>query len=154
MRLFFLLLLIAASAAQAGDIIRWTDEHGNVHFADRPPSTTEGVAVKMQSANTVVNKHLDEIKTQGNSMGSWSARVEKDRKARAAVRRNNRRYSKTPGKNSSSSGSEAQSSLETDFIDRQRKQDAALRRLQNRNALERKSNEALAQGRRNQNFRY
>ncbi|MEC9340648.1 MAG: DUF4124 domain-containing protein, partial [Pseudomonadota bacterium] len=33
---FFLCVLTGAAAAAYGEVYRWVDEHGNVHFGDRP----------------------------------------------------------------------------------------------------------------------
>lgn len=42
------LLLLAALAAHAGDIHRWTDSAGNVHFGDRPPLATDSEIVRLR----------------------------------------------------------------------------------------------------------
>jgi hypothetical protein len=38
-RLLPLFLLLLGSAAQAGDIYRWTDAQGRTHYGDRPPAS-------------------------------------------------------------------------------------------------------------------
>lgn len=45
----YLLLLLAATAD--GEVYKWTDENGKVHFGDRPPTdaTTEQVEIKVNS---------------------------------------------------------------------------------------------------------
>jgi hypothetical protein len=36
---FWLLLLLALGQSAAADVYRWVDEHGRVHFGDRPPAS-------------------------------------------------------------------------------------------------------------------
>ncbi|HKL77885.1 MAG TPA: DUF4124 domain-containing protein, partial [Gammaproteobacteria bacterium] len=40
----FLLAVLLPSLAGAGDVYRWTDADGEVHFGDRPPPHAERVA--------------------------------------------------------------------------------------------------------------
>ncbi len=37
-----MLALVAANAVLAGDIYKWTDEDGNVHYGDRPAGEQAG----------------------------------------------------------------------------------------------------------------
>ena len=47
-----LLALIAAGTAAAGEIYKWTDEEGNVHFGDRPDGEEpEKVAIQSRSTD-------------------------------------------------------------------------------------------------------
>ncbi len=47
-----ILAVTAAGAAVAGDIFKWTDEDGNVHFGDVPVSAeSEKVAIQSQPTN-------------------------------------------------------------------------------------------------------
>ena len=47
-----LLALIAAGTATAGEIYKWTDEEGNVHFGDRPDGEEpEKVAIQSRSTD-------------------------------------------------------------------------------------------------------
>ena len=47
-----MLALIAASSVFAGDIYKWTDEDGNVHYGDRPDGEQpERVAIDSQPTN-------------------------------------------------------------------------------------------------------
>ena len=64
--------LMASGLATAGEIYKWTDENGNVHYEDRPVGTTGMERVDIVSQNT------DNTVVQ--------ARLDADRKARAASR--------------------------------------------------------------------
>jgi hypothetical protein len=49
----FALLLIAAATTAAGEIYKWTDEEGNVHFEDKPVGEdSERVAIQSKRTNT------------------------------------------------------------------------------------------------------
>lgn len=41
MRPIALLLALCAFTAQAGELYKWTDDQGQVHYTDRPPENTE-----------------------------------------------------------------------------------------------------------------
>jgi hypothetical protein len=64
--------LMASGLAVAGEIYKWTDEDGNVHYEDRPVGKTDMEHVDIVSRNT------DNTVVQ--------ARLDADRKARAASR--------------------------------------------------------------------
>ena len=64
--------LIASGLAVAGEIYKWTDEDGNVHYEDRPIGKTDMEHVDVVSRNT------------DNSV--VQARVDADRERRAAAR--------------------------------------------------------------------
>ena len=64
--------LMASGLAVAGEIYKWTDEDGNVHYEDRPVGKTDMEHVDIVSRNT------DNTVVQ--------ARVDADREARAARR--------------------------------------------------------------------
>jgi glutaredoxin len=51
----FLLLLCALQGPVWADIYKWKDEHGNVHFGDRPPASakTEQVKVRVNTYQSV-----------------------------------------------------------------------------------------------------
>lgn len=40
--LALILALVAASAVATGEVYKWQDAHGNVHYGDRPPATGVG----------------------------------------------------------------------------------------------------------------
>lgn len=55
--------LLASGTAVAGEIYKWTDEDGNIHYEDRPTGDTTMVRLDIQSSstdNTVVQARLDE----------------------------------------------------------------------------------------------
>jgi len=64
--------LLASGMAGAGEIYKWTDADGNVHYEDRP---TGDAAVE----------HLD-IVTKNTDNSIVQARIDENRKARAAAR--------------------------------------------------------------------
>ncbi len=53
-KLIFVIFFVA-SLAEAGDIKKWVDTKGNVHYGDRPPTgqSTEAVKVDGGSGNTI-----------------------------------------------------------------------------------------------------
>lgn len=65
MRILFTLLLILASTAY-GQVYKWTDENGNVHFGTQPPpGQQEEVEIRESKTGTMVTdrqrKMLDQI---------------------------------------------------------------------------------------------
>jgi len=64
--------LLASGMAVAGEIYKWTDNDGNVHYEDRPTAGTEIERLDVRSSNT------DNTIVQ--------ARLDQDRKARDAAR--------------------------------------------------------------------
>lgn len=64
--------LLASGMAVAGEIYKWTDDDGNVHYEDRPTAGTEIEHLDLRSSNT------------DNSI--VQARLDQDRKARDAAR--------------------------------------------------------------------
>jgi hypothetical protein len=64
--------LLTSGLVTAGEIYKWTDDNGNVHYEDRPTSDTEIVRLDIRSTNT------------DNSV--VQARLDQDRKARDAAR--------------------------------------------------------------------
>jgi hypothetical protein len=64
--------LLASGLAVAGEIYKWTDDNGGVHYEDRPTGDTEIVRLDVRSKNT------------DNSV--VQARLDEDRKARDAAR--------------------------------------------------------------------
>lgn len=55
-----LLAAVTASGAQAGDIHRWTDSAGNVHFGDRPPVATESEVIELR-INTYSSPNIEAL---------------------------------------------------------------------------------------------
>jgi hypothetical protein len=64
--------LLASGIAVAGEIYKWTDDDGNVHYEDRPTGNTQIERLDVRSKNT------DNTVVQ--------ARLDQDRKARDASR--------------------------------------------------------------------
>jgi len=64
--------LLASGMAVAGEIYKWTDDDGNVHYEDRPTADTEIEHLDLRSSNT------------DNSI--VQARLDQDRKERDAAR--------------------------------------------------------------------
>lgn len=64
--------LLASGLAVAGEIYKWTDDNGDIHYEDRPTGDTEIVRLDLRSKNT------DNTVVQ--------ARLDEDRKARDAAR--------------------------------------------------------------------
>jgi len=64
--------LLASGTAVAGEIYKWTDEDGNIHYEDRPTGDTTMVRLDVRSTDT------DNTVVQ--------ARLDKDREAREAAR--------------------------------------------------------------------
>lgn len=64
--------LMASGLAVAGEIYKWTDEDGNVHYEDRPVGDSD-------------MEHVD-IVSRSTDNSVVQARVDADRKARAAAR--------------------------------------------------------------------
>ena len=65
--------LMASGLAVGGEIYKWTDDDGSIHYEDRPVGTTDMEHVDVRSRNT------DNTVVQ--------ARVDADREARAASRK-------------------------------------------------------------------
>ncbi|MDJ0812828.1 MAG: DUF4124 domain-containing protein [Woeseiaceae bacterium] len=65
--------LLASGIAMGGEIYKWVDEDGNVHYEDRP--TGDG------NIERVV-----EVRTRNTDNAAVAARVDEQRKARAAAR--------------------------------------------------------------------
>ena len=62
--------LMASGLAAAGEIYKWVDEDGNVHYEDRPLGSS-GV------------EHMNNIRSKNTDAATVQARVDADRQARA-----------------------------------------------------------------------
>ncbi|RLW71771.1 MAG: glutaredoxin family protein, partial [gamma proteobacterium symbiont of Stewartia floridana] len=51
------ILLLSAAVAEA-EIFKWTDEHGKVHFTDKPPADADASEVKLK-INTIKSVSFD-----------------------------------------------------------------------------------------------
>ena len=65
--------LLASGLAMGGEIYKWIDENGNVHYEDRPIS----------EANV---ERVAEVRSRNTDNAAVAARLEEQRKARAAAR--------------------------------------------------------------------
>ena len=65
--------LLASGLAMGGEIYKWVDENGNVHYEDRP-STEANV------------ERVAEVRSRNTDDAAVAARIEEQRKARAAAR--------------------------------------------------------------------
>lgn len=65
--------LLASGLALGGEIYKWVDENGNVHYEDRPIG--EGTV-----------QHVKEVQTRNTDDAAVAARVDEQRKARAVAR--------------------------------------------------------------------
>ena len=65
--------LLASGLAMGGEIYKWVDENGNVHYEDRP--TGEGNV-----------QRVAEVRSRNTDTAAVAARVDSQRKARAAAR--------------------------------------------------------------------
>ena len=76
-----LLALIAAGTAAAGEIYKWTDEEGNVHFGDRPDGEApEKVAIQSRSTDPA------RVQASVQARADATARAAEEQAAAAAVR--------------------------------------------------------------------
>ncbi|MCP4765586.1 MAG: DUF4124 domain-containing protein [Gammaproteobacteria bacterium] len=64
MRNLIYLILVASTSLQAGTILKWVDENGNVHYGDAPPATTKTENVSVQSAPSNPGKALPRLSTE------------------------------------------------------------------------------------------
>ena len=65
--------LLASGLAMGGEIYKWIDENGNVHYEDRP----------IGEANV---ERVVEVRSRNTDTAAVAARVDEQRKARAAAR--------------------------------------------------------------------
>jgi len=64
MRYLIFLILVVSTSLQAGTILKWVDENGNVHYGDAPPVTTKTENVSVQSAPSNPGKALPRLSTE------------------------------------------------------------------------------------------
>jgi hypothetical protein len=85
MRLWALLMLPAAIAAQEGRLYKWQDEQGRVHYSDRPPrDDASSVEVRpLPRQGPAVERPEDDY----YSVENQARRMEQQRKAREAARK-------------------------------------------------------------------
>ena len=61
MRHGYLLILLLASLSAHGQIYRWTDENGRVHFSDQEPVTQESEEVNPEIINSYTTVSYDTV---------------------------------------------------------------------------------------------
>lgn len=79
------LLVAITGAVQAGQVYRWTDAEGNVHFGDRPPAEAEQVPMRDSAPpGEVPDRGQREDKTR-KLLNAWEEerRLKEERKAEA-----------------------------------------------------------------------
>lgn len=54
-RVLFISLLLASPLLQAGEVYRWTDERGGVHYSDQPPPVSAKHSTRVQGKGNVVD---------------------------------------------------------------------------------------------------
>jgi hypothetical protein len=69
MRYLIYLTFIVSTSLSAGEIHKWVDEDGNVHYTDAPPVSAKTETVRVQSAPSNPGKALPRLSTQGDSGG-------------------------------------------------------------------------------------
>jgi hypothetical protein len=69
MRYLIYLTFVVSTTLSAGEIHKWVDEDGNVHYTDAPPVSTTTETVRVQSAPSNPGKPLPRLSTQGDSGG-------------------------------------------------------------------------------------
>lgn len=70
--IFACVALLASSVAVGGEIYKWVDENGNVHYEDRPLGETNV-------------EHVAEVRSRNTDTAAVAARVDEQRKARAVA---------------------------------------------------------------------
>lgn len=92
-RLLPLFLFLLGSAAQAGDIYRWTDAQGRTHYGDQPPANGAEKIVEPPPPSPLspdeVNAKLEAIRAQRQTAAEERA-VAKEAQAKAAAEQKQR----------------------------------------------------------------
>ncbi|MGE4070125.1 MAG: DUF4124 domain-containing protein [Lysobacterales bacterium] len=74
MRALIALLLLVASAADAGGVYTWTDEHGVVHYTDRPIGPKQAEQVKGMDIGPEAASKPRNIRVSAEALqGTWCA---------------------------------------------------------------------------------
>lgn len=82
MRYFICLFLIFSASLNAGNILKWVDEEGNVHYGDAPPVSAKTEPVKVIGVPSNPGKALPRLGTGDESnSGSTSNVAETETKA-------------------------------------------------------------------------
>lgn len=67
MRVIICLFILASSSLFAGEILKWVDEDGNIHYGDAPPISAETERVRVLSAPSNPGKALPRLSTDGST---------------------------------------------------------------------------------------
>ena len=67
MRYLIYLTFVVSTSLSAGEIHKWIDEDGNVHYTDAPPVSTQTETVRVQSAPSNPGRALPRLLTQDDS---------------------------------------------------------------------------------------
>jgi len=54
-KLFFIALLLASPWTQAGEVFRWVDERGGVHYSDHPPPASAKQSTRVKGKANVID---------------------------------------------------------------------------------------------------
>ena len=78
--LSLILFFCFSSAANSGQIYKWVDENGKVHFGDRPNSNQSQQEVELKPLNTVGSGDSSRKTTQQKMLNSFQKRREEEAK--------------------------------------------------------------------------
>ena len=70
MRVIICLFILASSSLFAGEILKWVDEDGNIHYGDAPPISAETERVRVLSAPSNPGRALPRLSTDGSTGNS------------------------------------------------------------------------------------
>ncbi len=70
MRVIICLFILASSSLHAGEILKWVDEDGNIHYGDAPPIAAETERVRVLSAPSNPGKALPRLSTDDSTGNS------------------------------------------------------------------------------------
>lgn len=72
MRVIICLFILTSGSVFAGEILKWVDEDGNIHYGDAPPLSAETERVRVLSAPRNPGKALPRLSTDGSTGNSNS----------------------------------------------------------------------------------
>ena len=70
MRVIICLFILASSSLFAGEILKWVDEDGNIHYGDSPPISADTERVRVLSAPSNPGKALPRLSPDGSNGNS------------------------------------------------------------------------------------
>jgi len=70
MRVIICLFILASSSLFAGEILKWVDEDGSIHYGDAPPISVETERVRVLSAPSNPGKALPRLSTDSSTGNS------------------------------------------------------------------------------------